>query len=278
MIAPVITPVIAPGLSTFADPGADLQTPMDAAVVIPTVLRPSLHQALLSVFAQAAGGLGGRVHVLVGVDVAGRGLELVESACLQRPAGWVVQVLWPGYSTSVRHGGLGRARDGGVLRGVLTHLANSRWVAYLDDDNWWDPSHLATLKAALVQTGSDWAFSLRWFVHPATSRPVCVDGWESVGPGRGIFVERFGGFVDTNCLLVDKLACPAVPLLWTEPLGEDPKGMSADRRVFENLCRHKGACTGQPTVFYRVDPGDELHEGRVRQMGEAWALAGSPVS
>ncbi len=272
-----MAPLIAPGLVTFADPGADLQTPMGAAVVIPTVLRPSLHQALLSVFAQAAGGFAGRVHVLVGVDVAGQDLEVVEEACLRRPAGWVVQVLWPGYSTSVRHGGLCRARDGGVLRGVLTHLANSRWVAYLDDDNWWEPRHLATLKAALLQTGSDWAFSLRWFVHPATSRPVCVDGWESVGPGGGVFAERFGGFVDTNCLLIDKLACPAVPLLWTEPLGEDPKGMSADRRVFENLCRHKGACTGLPTVFYRVDLGDELHGGRVMQMGDAWAKAGVVV-
>lgn len=267
-------PMTAPGLSTFADPGADLQTPMDAAVVIPTVLRASLHQALLSVFAQAAGGFAGRVHVLVGVDVARGGLDMVEAACRHRPAGWVVQVLWPGYSTSVRHGGLGRARDGGVLRGVLTLLANSRWVAYLDDDNWWDPRHLATLKPTLLQTGSGWAFSMRWFVHPATSRPACVDVWESVGPGRGVFAERFGGFVDTNCLLVDKLACPEVALLWTEPLREDPKGMSADRRVFEGLCRHRGVSTGLPTVFYRIDPGDELHERRLRDMGEGWVKAG----
>jgi hypothetical protein len=50
--------------------------------------------------------------------------------------------------------------------------------------------------------------------------------------------------------------------------------MSADRRVFESLCRHKGVCTGLPTVFYRVDPGDEMHEWRVGQMGEAWEHAG----
>ena len=46
-------------LRTYAD--IDLQEPMDAAVVIPTVLRPHLKQALHSIFAQR---FPGRIHIL----------------------------------------------------------------------------------------------------------------------------------------------------------------------------------------------------------------------
>ena len=47
--------------------GADLQTSFDVAVVMPTLLRPSLKRAVESVFAQD---VRGRVQILIGVDVA----------------------------------------------------------------------------------------------------------------------------------------------------------------------------------------------------------------
>jgi len=46
---------------------------------------------------------------------------------------------------------------------------------------------------------------LRWFVHPQSRRSICVDQWETVGPERGIFQERFGGFVDPSCLMLNKV-------------------------------------------------------------------------
>src|ERR1700739_4664860 len=125
-------------LRTYAD--SDLQQPMDAAVVIPTVLRPSLTQGLHSIFAQK---FPGRIHILIGIDSIRGDLGLIDAACAARPPNCVVQVLWPGYSTSVRHGGLTPPGDGGALRCMLTYLANSPYVAYLDDDNWWAPTHLS---------------------------------------------------------------------------------------------------------------------------------------
>lgn len=164
---------------------------------------------------------------------------------------------------------------GGALRCILSYLANSPYVAYLDDDNWWRPDHLRLLRAALDQ--ADWAFSLRWFVHPSSRRAVCVDKWESVGPNRGVFRERFGGFVDPNCLMLNKVTCEAVLPQWNYPLLGDPLGRAEDRNVFAGLRRFfRGAPTNEPSAFYKVDPEDGMHPLRLRLMGPAYDHAAQP--
>ncbi len=256
-------------IRTYADAGLCLQDRFDVAVVMPSVLRPTLRDALRSIFAQE---MIGRVQVLLGIDVPAGDLSLLDAACAERPAHCAVQVFYPGYSTSVRHGGLGKPHDGGVLRCVLSHIANSPYVAYLDDDNWWRPDHLHLLRQAMRE--ADWAFSLRWFVHPVSRRAICVDQWESVGPQQGVFREPFGGFVDPNCLMLNKVTCEGVLSWWNRPLRGDPVAMSGDRSVFAALCRSfTGAGTNQPTSFYTVNPTDILHATRLRLMGAAYEEA-----
>lgn len=259
-------------IRTYAEPDARLQDTFDVAVVMPTILRPELRDALHSVFAQT---FPGRIHVLIGTDRPGADRALLDAACEGRPPNCVVQVYDPGYSTSVRYGGLSPARDGGVLRCVLSYLANSPYIAYLDDDNWWRPDHLQLLHAAMAH--ADWAFSLRWFVHPTSRRAICVDQWESVGPGLGVFNGEFGGFVDANCLMLNKIACEPVVCEWNRPLQGDPKGMSADRNVFNVLLRYfRGVGTKQPTTFYTMDPRDDRHALRLQLIGAAYDEAASP--
>jgi len=254
-------------LRTYAD--GNLQTPADAAVVIPTVLRPQLQQALESVLRQ---NFSGRIHILVGIDNRRGDLALLDAACAARPPHCSVQVFWFGFSTSTRHGGLHAAGDGGSLRCALTYLANSPFVAYLDDDNWWHADHLTLLRAAIEH--ADWGFALRWFVHPQTRRPIAVDQWESLGPGKGVFNEKFGGFVDPSCLMINKLACPLAAPYWNLPLAADP--MSADRNVFSFLSRahKKWKGSGQASVFYTLNTNDALHPARVRALGDAYTKAG----
>ncbi len=256
-------------LRSWVSAGTEMQHPFDAAVVMPSIVRPEIAQALRSIFAQD---LNGRIQVLIGLDQLGD-IAPIERACEERPDNCVVQVFWPGYSTSVRHGGLALARDGGALRTMLSYMANSPYIAYLDDDNWWRADHLRLLYGLMQQ--ADWAFSLRWFVHPQSRQTVCVDEWESVGPGRGIFQERFNGFVDPNTLMLNKVACADVLPCWTQPLPRDPVGMSADRVVFDNLMRrYRGAGSGEATSFYAMNPNDGLHEPRKARMGPAYQLAG----
>ena len=151
------------------------------------------------------------------------------------------------------------------MRTVLTHLANADRVAYLDDDNTWRADHLATMSRAIA--GGDYAWSLRWFVHHRTGRLLAVDEWESVGPDRGLFRERFGGFVDPNTLMLDRNKCREAVVAWTTPLAEDAAGMSADREVFHRLRSRHGVGTNQPTAFYRLSPRDLLFQSRMRRMG-----------
>ena len=254
-------------LRTYTD--SQLQVPADAAVVIPTILRPQLRPALESIFRQR---FAGRIHILVGIDSPRGDLAIVDAACATRPANCTVQVFWLGFSTSTRHGGLHSPSDGGTLRCVLTYLANSPFVAYLDDDNWWHPDHLRLLRAAVEQ--AEWGFALRWFVHPQTRRPIAVDTWESVGPGLGIFNEKFGGFVDPNCLMINKLACPLAAPWWNCPLPGNPG--TADRNVFNFLSRNhkKFKGSGQASVFYTLNANDGLPPMRVRTLGDAYVKAG----
>lgn len=216
-----------------------------AAVVIPTMLRPELSRAVRSVFAQD---LDGGIQVLVGIDVARGDRSLLEELRHECPPRMQFTVIDPGYSTSRRHGGIYRNWSGGALRTLMSYAANSPRVAYLDDDNWWAPSHLSDLVSAI--DGHGWAYSYRWYVDHATLEPVCVDRWESRGPGRGRYRVSEGGFVDTNCLMLDKQQCHWLLPAWCVPATD--KGSGVDRVMFRHLLRSglPAACTGNATAYY----------------------------
>src|SRR5579859_4911795 len=188
-----------PTITSFSD-DTPLQQPFDAAVVIPTTCRSSLLRAVSSVFGQIGVS---RIQVLIGVDVVEGDSTVISDVLAARPSAHAVTLLNLGYSTSVRHGGVHCAGDGGSLRPILTYAANSRFVAYLDDDNWLHETHLQLLLAAIRDR--DWAYTLRYLVDPDTMEVAAVDRWESVGPNKGIYRDQLGGFVDSNCLMIDKL-------------------------------------------------------------------------
>ena len=233
---------------------ANLQQPFDAAVVIATVLRPELAQAVGSVYRQRSVG---RIHIVIGVDVVRGDRAVLEEIERDRPDNCAVTVLDLGYSTAQRHGGLYPATDGGALRTILSLIANSRYVAYLDDDNWFEEDHLASLLATIGDHG--FAYSLRVLVDRPTMKQICVDRWHSVGPGRGAF-EAVGGFCDPNTLLVDKMRCHYVLPRWSLPVQKDKekhptvvKEDTADRNFFLTLAKHfEGAATGRATVHYSL--------------------------
>jgi hypothetical protein len=249
----------------FADKGEMSGGDFAFSVVMPTVLRDTLPQALHSIFAQD---LPGKIETLIGVDAPLGAPEAVEYACRERPENHEVVLFYPGYSTSVRHGGLHPAWDGGGLRIVLSYLARSRRIAYLDDDNWWSTNHLSSMAAALQ--GNDWAWSQRWFVHPSSRKPICVDEWESTGPGGNGTFAHLGGWVDPNCLALDKIASEAVLRWWGIPVPNCQTGRTADRNVFRILKDNfRAGSTDQPSVFYTLNERDYEQPQRVASIGEA---------
>jgi hypothetical protein len=224
---------------------ADLQTPFDVGIVTVTVVRETLPQALRSVFAQR---FAGRVQVLVGVDRWAGDRAMVEQLRAEAPSHVAVTVLDLGYSTSQRNGAIYPSHYGGAPTTILSSAANSRYVTYLDDDNWYAPDHLATMLAAVA--GKAWAFSLRHFVDAESGDPLCPDAWESLGPGRGVYASAQGGFVDTNCYCLDKLACNDVFPEWA--MTRFAGGTGGDRQVLEKLRGRPFGTNGAHTLFYRT--------------------------
>ncbi len=252
---------------TFSPVGADPQQQFDVAVVIPTVLRPKLIPAAQSVFTQKGVG---RIQLLIGIDKPLGSPSIIERVRALCPAHCAVTVVDLGYSTSDRHGGPHQAHDGGALRSLLTMAANSRHVAYLDDDNRFASDHLASLLVAVE--GKDWAYSLRWYVNPYTEQPICIDKWESVGPGVGVYAKDCGGFVDPNSLLIDKLACLPMLHRWASLSPGDQRTFAADRNFFDGLKERPCGATGKATTLYGLnvdDPdGKNLFKSIARLTGE----------
>jgi hypothetical protein len=233
------------------------QKPADVAVVIQTVLRPSLLRAVRSVFNQDHSG---RIQVLIGIDCPLGDTALLDTLSRECPANVILTILDLGYSTSRRHGGFYTNHYGGALRTILSYAANSKYVAYLDDDDWWGRQHLSRLLSAIPN--KDWAFSSRWLVDRETGWPICRDEWDSMGPGAGINLERFGGFVSPSCLLLDKDACHFILPCWS--LSPFADGSGEDRLVFRELLKRPWAATGKCTCYYEMprEVQEHLHHAR----------------
>lgn len=228
---------------------AEPQSPAEVAVVMPTILRPRIVTAVESVFRQT---FQGRIQLMVGVDQAADSPEHLEGALARRPDNVSALVLELPYSTSVRHGGVHPATDGGALRAILSFMANARYVAYLDDDNSWEPEHLAGVLQAVQ--GKVWAHSLRLLIDETNGQELGVDRWDSVGVNAGRFAAQ-GGLVDVNCLLVDKVAAARALGRWSE----GPKDMS-DRSFFAAIKDAPHGRVERATVRYGIRPTNVLNK------------------
>lgn len=101
-------------------------------------------------------------------------------------------------------------------------------------------------------------------------KKICVDSWESVGPGQGIFGKSCGGWVDPNCLMIDKLACEPALRWWNIPIASDENGMSADRHVYRWLQENAGVPghSDLVSVHYLMQENDPIHQLRLSAIGD----------
>ena len=140
----------------------------DAVVILATIGKPTLSRAIDSILSQSHGD----VTALVVVDgpqfgeAAGRVLARYAS----EPR--VQRLVLPqntGANGFVCH----------RIYGAMPLLVNQAYVLYCDDDNWFEPTHVATCVRACEEMGWEWCFSLRNIYKDDTL--VCRDECESVG-------------------------------------------------------------------------------------------------
>jgi glycosyltransferase involved in cell wall biosynthesis len=112
-------------------------------------------------------------------------------------------------------------------------------IAYLDADNWYDPNHIAVLRAAHEQTNANVCSSTRKL-------------WMASGAWLGICPEIDGEeFVDTNCLFLTRAAFGAVSAWYMMP----PELVEIGDRVVWQTIKDAGLSrhhVNDPTVNYRT--------------------------
>ena len=247
----------------------DIQDQFSVSVVTPTVLRPTLKKAIQSIYAQKNVP---SIQLMLGVDknLYDNG-DMLRQLIEERPDHVGITVVDPGYSTFSRNGGLYQALGGGAMRPVLTLLANSRYVAYLDDDNWMHKTHLSGLLQAIE--GKEWAYSFRWFCAP-DGEVLGYDINDSTGEAFTFAGVDVASFADPNTMMIDKIACEQFLLSWLNPFLDD--GHGADRRFARDLFRDRVyGISPFFSSFYRFGPDETRYTEKIYQAAKESAKANS---
>lgn len=135
----------------------------------------------------------------------------------------------------------------GVVRNVGVRLTSSAYVAFLDDDNLWEPDHLKEALAALEAPGGPEA------VYTALRR-IRPDGTDmdvlSVPFDRRRAAHQ--AFLDTNAFVARR-----TPALHFSRLRRTPRVLPReDWELIRRYARtHRVAHLARPTVRYLVNPG-----------------------
>lgn len=207
--------------------GGSIRLP-EVAVVTATVGRDTLKQTIESVRRQTV-----PCTHYVFVD----GVEWPEFVKVQD-----LNVKW--CRLPVKTGGNG-IMNGGVIA-ASPFLVAEPMIAWLDDDNWFEPDHIEKLLAA--KGSKPYAFSLRQ-LRNADASFFDYDDCESLGP--------YTKFIDANCYLIDRPIAMQTSHLWMNTTGSLNVGDRFLYQVLENNKIEFGA-TGKYTLNYRLNEKRDL--------------------
>ena len=157
-------------------------------------------------------------------------------------------------------GGKGYMNAGIVAASV--YLVTEDCIAWLDDDNWYEPNHIKSLMDRLEDqttiTQNQYAYSLRNIVNVDGSF-FDQDDCESLGP--------YSKFIDLNCYLMRRSLALQLAPAWYHTTGTL---MVGDRYVYNTLEQNKvlGAGNGLYSVNYRLSMKNDLRamffEGNIK--------------
>lgn len=139
------------------------------------------------------------------------------------------------------------------IYGAMPFLVNTDWVCFLDDDNWFEPDHIANCIEACKAGPLDWCFTLRNIWHEG--KLIGPDHCESVGLWP-TWYDTTQRHIDTNCLFMRREMAVAVGPHWHRSRF-DEKGevqVSADTVVANVLMSEepRHALIAKPTVNYEL--------------------------
>lgn len=208
-------------------------------VITPTIGSPKLKDAIESVKNQTY-----KCKHLVVVD----GEEYWRSACQ-----YVDEMNTGGATMTVSPENTGKTGGnfyGHRIYAAYPHLINSDYILFLDEDNWYEPNHVATLIETIEKKNLDFAYSLRQ-IYDNGRHFRCNDNCESLGKWP-IFLSRKSPhgeqfLIDTSSFCFKREFIQKTCHLWHS-------GWGGDRRYFYAVKdQAKFDTNGKHTLCYRLD-------------------------
>jgi glycosyltransferase involved in cell wall biosynthesis len=129
---------------------------------------------------------------------------------------------------------------------AFTHLVNTDYVLYLDQDNWLYQNHVKDCVDLIQSKNLDWCYSLRQ-IHKKDGTFICFDDCESLGKWQ---TYHGVNHIDTNSYCLKTSVAIKLAQAWHGGWGQDRVFLGAVSQHFP-----KWDCTGNYTVHYRVDGG-----------------------
>lgn len=140
--------------------------------------------------------------------------------------------------------------NGHRIYGAVPWLMGTRYVCFLDEDNWFEPDHIRRMMELVLSRGLPWSFALRRLVNEA-GEVLGTDDCQSLGIWPSILSDTPLHLVDFNCYLIRRdIAVNLSPSLHRR-FGD---GWCPDFSLCAGLLRlHPNTATpGRYTVNYRL--------------------------
>jgi glycosyltransferase involved in cell wall biosynthesis len=208
---------------------------MKFAIVTPTIGSPHLTKCLESIQNQTYEDL---VHYvfLDGDRFFGQAVDQITTTCGKRTI-----------KTISIEENVGKGWYGHRVYAACSFLVNADVIVYLDEDNWFDPSHIETFAKLFKSIPNlQWAYSLRK-VYDKDGKYICNDDCESLGKWPVFFDDKVH-HIDTSCYAIRKEVAVQIGHAWYGQWG-------ADRQFFNAVKQHFPTyyCSGKHTCNYRLD-------------------------
>jgi glycosyltransferase involved in cell wall biosynthesis len=126
----------------------------------------------------------------------------------------------------------------------FTHLVNTEYVLYLDQDNWFHPDHVQSCVDTIEEGKLDWCYSLRK-IRSKDGTFICNDDCESLGKWQSYHGINH---VDTNSYCLKTSVAIQLASAWHGGWGQDRVFLATVSKYFPNY-----DCTKKYSVNYRVD-------------------------
>lgn len=207
-------------------------------VITPTVGTAYLRRCIASVQAQTQWGV---EHLVVvdGPKYASLVQDIVKEFDLKKP----IHVMVLPFNTG--KGGW----NGHRIYASMPFLVDFENVAFLDEDNWYDPDHIKNLRAAMDQDPQvEWAFSLRKIVD-ADGNFVMNDNCESLGTLCHTILAWEDFLVDTSCYLLKTKLAQAAAMQWMRKARPE-NDMEVDRALVKTLMTRPHKAVAKHSVNY----------------------------